>query len=158
MVYSTYKQQRIMFHYLQGHKVPTICRLLQEEHLGASRVEIDKFLKKFRETGTIARRPGSGCPSKVTEEIKSLDDETSAVQLHRLLSSSGYSISLRTIRKGAGAESFIVSIADHDSTFAFFFGSIGRQRGGCPRCAGAGTELGYRGAVSYIGREFEYCR
>ena len=102
MVYSTYKQQRILFHYLQGHKVPTICRLLQEEHLGASRVGIDKFLKKFRETGTIARRPGSDCPSKVTEEIKSLveahvrlDDETSAMQLHRLLSSSGYSISIQ---------------------------------------------------------------
>ena len=86
MVYSTYKQQRILFHYLQGHKAPTICRLLQEEHLGASRVGIDKFLKKFRETGTIARRPGSGRPSEVTAEIKSLveaqmrlDDEMSAV-------------------------------------------------------------------------------
>ena len=65
-----------------------------------------KSYKRFRETGTIARRPGSGRPSKVTEEIKSLvhveaqmclDDEMPAVQLHRLLSSSGYSISLRTI-------------------------------------------------------------
>ena len=63
-----------------------------------------KFLKKLRETGTIARQVGSGRPSKITTEIKSLvehqmrvDDETSAIQLHRLLTEKGYNLSRRTI-------------------------------------------------------------
>ena len=73
-----------MFHYRQGHKAPTICRLLQEEYLGASRVGIDKFLKKFRETATIARTPGSGRPSKVTEEIKSLVEARCVLMTKRL--------------------------------------------------------------------------
>ena len=44
---------------------------------------------KFYDTGSIARQPGSGRPSKVTAEIKELveaqmrlDDETTAFQLH----------------------------------------------------------------------------
>ena len=57
-----------------------------------------KFIKKFEETGTITRRVGSGWPSKITAEIKQivedqmrLDDETTAVQLYRLLKDKGYS-------------------------------------------------------------------
>ena len=45
-----------------------------------------------RRTGRISRKPGSGRPSKVTDEIKKIvddqmekDDETSTVQLHSLL-------------------------------------------------------------------------
>ena len=55
-----------------------------------------KFLLKFEETGSIARRVGSGRPSKVTSKIKQIveeqmrrDDETTAYQLHRLLSEKG---------------------------------------------------------------------
>ncbi len=51
-----------------------------------------------------ARTPGSGRPSKVTEEIKAVvdaqmleDDETTAYQLHFLLVSRGYRLSLRTV-------------------------------------------------------------
>ena len=84
--------------------VPTIATLLQEEQLKASRVGIAKFLKHYQDTGTIARKPGSGRPSKITAEIKRIvneqmmrDDETTAHQLHRLLASKGYNISLRTI-------------------------------------------------------------
>ena len=51
MVFSTYKQQRILVHYSHGYKAPTIAKLLQEENLRASRVGIAKFLKKFNETG-----------------------------------------------------------------------------------------------------------
>lgn len=104
MVYSTYKRQRILSHYFNGHKAPTIAKCLQEEGLKASRVRIAKFLTKFQETGSIGRRLGSSRPSKITAEIKRiveeqmhLDDETTAHQLHKLLKSKGYSIFLRTI-------------------------------------------------------------
>ena len=70
----------------------------------ASRVGIAKFWRKFEETGSIGRRPGSGRPSKITAEIKALvedqmrkDDETTAYQLHGFLVSQGYQISHRTI-------------------------------------------------------------
>ena len=65
---------------------------------------IAKFLKHYEETGSIGRRPGSGRPSKATEEIKQfvneqmrLDDETTAYQLHQMLIQRGHAISLRTI-------------------------------------------------------------
>ena len=77
---------------------------LRKEGLKCSRVGVYKFLKKYEETGSIRRRVGSGRPSKITAEIKQIveeqmraDDETTAYQLHRLLTEKGYSISLRTI-------------------------------------------------------------
>ena len=77
---------------------------MHEENLKASCVGITKFLKKYKETGCIGRRSGSGRPSKITAEIKTIvneqmrkDDETTAMQLHTLLVSRGYGISLRTI-------------------------------------------------------------
>lgn len=103
-MYSEYKLQRILHHKLRGFRAPTICRLLEEEGLRASRVGIAKFLRKFQETGNIGRKLGSGRPSKVTAEIKAfveqrmrVDDETTAVQLHALLTAHGYNVSLRTI-------------------------------------------------------------
>ena len=104
MVFSTYKKQRILYFASLGLKPPAISKELQKEKLKCSRVGVHKFLKRYRETGSIARRVGSGRPSKVTAEIKQivedqmrLDDETTAYQLHRLLTEKGYSISLRTI-------------------------------------------------------------
>ncbi len=56
--------------------------------------------------------PGSGRPTKITEEVKKIveeqmqkDDETTASQLHRLLIDKGHPLSLRTIlrcRTGLG--------------------------------------------------------
>ncbi len=104
MVFSNYKKQRILYYYFKGYKAPTISRLLREEKLSASRVGIAKFLKKYKETGCIARTAGSGRPSKITEEIKALadakmreDDKKTAYQLHALLVEHDYQISLRTI-------------------------------------------------------------
>lgn len=105
MVYGTYKKQRILYLRSQGLKAPTIAKMLREEEkLSCTRVGVAKFLKKFDETGSLNRRSGSGQPSKITAEIKAIveeqmqrDDETTAVQLHRLLNDRGYSISLRTI-------------------------------------------------------------
>ena len=69
-----------------------------------SRSGICKFIRRYKETGSIGRRPGSGRPSKITEEIKQIveeqmrkDDETSAFQLHALLLSRGHYLSIRTI-------------------------------------------------------------
>ena len=84
---------------LSSTKVQTFHYVLQ-----ASRRGIGKFLQKYLETDTIGRRPGSGRPTKITAEIKAIveeqmrtDDEITAVQLHALLKSKGYDISLRTI-------------------------------------------------------------
>lgn len=104
MVYSTYKKQRILYLYSQGYRPPTITKMLNEENLKCSRVGVYKFLKLYNATRSISRRVGSGRPSKITAEIKQLveqqmriDDETTAYQLHRMLTEKGYSISLRTI-------------------------------------------------------------
>ena len=104
MYSTTYQKQRILFFYYQGWKAPTIAKRLKEEGLSGSRRGIDKFLKRFQETGSIARQPGQGRPSKITSEIKEmveaqmwLDDETMAIQLHQLLISRGYNISKRTV-------------------------------------------------------------
>ena len=104
MVYSSYKKQRILCLYFGGYKPPTIAKLLREEGMQVSRRGVDKFIQRYRQTGTIARKPGSGHPSKITSEIKAIvdeqmrtDDETTAIQLHVLLKSKGYDISLRTI-------------------------------------------------------------
>ena len=65
---------------------------------------MDKFLKKYRETGSIVRRPGSWRPSKVMREVKRLveqqmrlNDKTTVYQLHELLKTHGISISLCTV-------------------------------------------------------------
>ena len=98
MVYSAYKKQRILHFYSKGYKALTIQKFLAAENLVCSRVGIAKFIKVFERTA------GSGRPSKVTREVKELveqqmrlDDETTAYQLHQLLTNAGYSISLRTI-------------------------------------------------------------
>ena len=104
MVFTTYKRIRILHYHFQGYKPSAISRNLRAENLTASKRGIAKFLKKYEETGSIARRPGSGRPSKVTAAVKSLveeqmkrDDETTAHQLHVLLKSKGFNLSLRTV-------------------------------------------------------------
>ena len=104
MVFDDYTKQRILFFFFQGYRAPTIGKRLEEEGIIASRRGVLKFLKRYLSTGTIGRRPGSGGKTKITEEVKKivdeqmdLDDETTATQLHVLLVSLGYNLSLRTI-------------------------------------------------------------
>lgn len=104
MVYSWYTKKRIIYYYERGYRAPSIASLLLEEDIVASRVGISKLISKYRETGTIVRRPGSGRPTVITPEIKALveekmraDDETTAEQLHSLLTSRGIRISKKTI-------------------------------------------------------------
>ena len=91
---------------MEGHKAPTITRLLQEEGVKVSRVGISKFLTKFEETGSIGRIEDRIWETvKITPETKKLvedqthsDVETTVYQLHKLLMSKDNStyISLRT--------------------------------------------------------------
>ena len=78
--------------------------LLKEEGFRASYSGVAKFLTRFEASGSISRRPGSGRPPKVTDAVRSTierqmetDNETTAVQLHTVLASSGHAISLTTI-------------------------------------------------------------
>lgn len=71
-----------------GYRPPTICLLLQKEHFQASSMGVAKFISKFIETGSLARKPGSGQPSKIPIKMKAIvearmrdDDETTAYQL-----------------------------------------------------------------------------
>ena len=105
MVYSWYEKRRILYYHQCGKLPPTIAKLLEEEGtIKTSRAGVAKFIKKFELTGSIARTPGSGRPSKITTEIKQIveekmrqDDETTAMQLHTLLVGTGYNLSKRTI-------------------------------------------------------------
>ena len=72
MVYSWYKQQKIIYFYRLGYQAPTICQLLREESLKATRQGITKVFKKFEETHSLARAPGLGRPSKITDAVKAL--------------------------------------------------------------------------------------
>ena len=80
----------------QGCISRNIRNLLLGEGLIVSHVGIYRFLKRFEKCGTLARRRGSGRPSKITDEVKrieeaqmQLDDETTAVQLRALLAQKG---------------------------------------------------------------------
>ena len=104
MVFSDYIKQRIVFYYHGRLKPPTIARCLSEEGITASRMGIHKFLRKYTTSGSIARRQGSGRRSKLTDDIKKLvdekmheDDETTAMQLHQMLTVRGYAISKMTV-------------------------------------------------------------
>ena len=77
---------------------------MEEENIPVTRVGVHEVLRRFSETGCLMRCPGSGRRSKITMEIKRvveaqmrLDDETTAHQLHALLESKGYNLSLKTI-------------------------------------------------------------
>ena len=86
-------------------KAPSITKILvQEEKLPVTRAGVHDFLKRYEAYGCLLRRPGSGRPNKIIAEVKriveaqmQLDDETIAQQLHALLTSKGYALSVNTI-------------------------------------------------------------
>ena len=88
MMYSTFKQQRILYFSSLVHKSTTILSLLRNEGLTVSRSGVVRLLNKYRQTGSIRHRPGSGHPTKITSEVlqivqeqMQLDDEITAIQL-----------------------------------------------------------------------------
>ena len=86
MVFSTYKRQRILALASEGLKAPAIVKNLQKENLQCSRVGVHKFLVKYQETGSIARRVGSGRQTKVTAEIKQIVEEQMRMTRRRRIS------------------------------------------------------------------------
>ena len=75
MVYSTYKKQRILYHRFKGLKAPTIAKILvEEEGLSVTRQGVLSFLKRYRETRTIGRRPGNGRPCVISEDVRKIEE------------------------------------------------------------------------------------
>lgn len=104
MVFSEYQKQRMLHYYFLGYRAPTIAAMLKKERVKAGRKGVHQFIRRYRQTGSIARRPGSGPKPKITSEIMQvveqqmrLDDKTTVMQLHRLIEEKGYSMSLRTV-------------------------------------------------------------
>ena len=105
MVFSDYTKQRILFFYsLVGYRPSRIACLLAVEGITVSSPGIAKFITHYMATGSIVRQPGSGRKTVISSEIKRLvedqmhsDDETTASQLHVILTRLGYKLSLRTI-------------------------------------------------------------
>ena len=104
MVLSTYEKQRVLFYCYEGLCPSQIQSVLKIEDIFTTRQTVTHFIKRFLETKSICRKEGSGRPSKITDQVLELveeqmrkDDETTAVQLHSLLTLHGISISLSTI-------------------------------------------------------------
>ena len=104
MVLSSYQQQRLLHYYFLGKRSTSIARLLHEEAIVVNRSLVYKFIKKFKEMKSITRCPGSEHPTKITPNIlhivenqMQLDNETTAIQLQRLLVEAGHPLSLKTI-------------------------------------------------------------
>ena len=102
--YSDYTKQVVIYHHRQGLKPGNILRKLKQEGIKATRRGITKFLAKFIESGSVARKPGSGRPSKVTAAVRKIidetmrtDDETTAKELQRQLPTRGHHLSRTTI-------------------------------------------------------------
>lgn len=88
----------------KGYKSTAIVRELEEEGVRVSVSGVCRLIKKYKTTGSIARLPGSGRPPKITREVlvlverqMTLDDETTATQLEKLLRDKGYPLCLQTI-------------------------------------------------------------
>lgn len=104
MPYTNYVKLRILHFYNQGLKPYTIAKVLDSEGIQVSHFGVHKFLIMYQETGSVERRPGSGCMSKVSNRVRELvdeqmqrDDESMAYQLHQMLIENGVVISLHTI-------------------------------------------------------------
>jgi transposase len=104
MVYTEYTKKRIVFYHAKGYKAPTIAKLLLDEGIEVSQRGVSNFLVRVEQTGSVARRPGSGQPRKRAEEVKEIvehtmraDDETTAKELKEKLPNGGYVLSEMTV-------------------------------------------------------------
>ena len=99
-------KQRILHHRNQGYRSYSIAEMLKQEGIYTSRKSVWRFIKQYTITGPTEQKSGLGRPTKVTPAILAIveqkmaeDDETTAVQLHKLLTEKGHSISISTIMR-----------------------------------------------------------
>ena len=105
MVLSYYSKQRILNLVCKGYRVSAIQEcLVLEDGIRVSKQGVRQFLRHFSIYKTIARKPGSGLPPKLTsavqqmiEDAMKVDDETTATQLQAMLASRMIYVSLATI-------------------------------------------------------------
>ena len=98
MVYSEYTKRRFLFHNSGKLSVNDIVKALLEE------AGVWKFLRKYKESGGIGRKPGSGTHSKVDERIKKIvdkaledDNESTGMELSKIVKENGYNLSISTV-------------------------------------------------------------
>ena len=105
MVLSAHTKQRIIQLYL-ARKISygRIAEILKAEGLKASKKSVWMTVQRYQSHGTTLRKPGSGRPFKLRPEILKIiedrlneDDETTAVQLKKMLGERGYDVSKQTI-------------------------------------------------------------
>ena len=105
MVFSSYVKQRILSLHWRGHKTSEIVEyLVLEDLIRISKQDVRQFIKRFRRYNSIARKPGSGLPPKLSPAVQNIieltmrnDDETTATQLQAMLASQNIYVSLATI-------------------------------------------------------------
>ena len=106
-VLSKYAKQRIVALKGEGLNHCGVVHALRREGISTSRHTVRRFYLRYREDGTINRRPGSGRPLKLAElslvmveQLMRQDDETTATQIHSFLVHNGVDVSLTTILSG----------------------------------------------------------
>ena len=104
MVLSDYTKLRILNLHWQGYKISAIVEFLVLEDITISKQGARQFLKRYKDRGTIARKPGSGMASRLSPANQQIimqameeDDETTATQLQVELASHRVYVSLATI-------------------------------------------------------------
>ena len=105
MVLSDYAKQRILSLHWRGLKVSSIVEyLVLEDGIRVSKQGVRQFLKRYQHYRTIARKPGSGIPPKLSPAVQQLieramreDDETTATQIQAILARYHIYVSLATI-------------------------------------------------------------
>ena len=86
LAHSCYTKQVVIYHHRQGLKPGDISRKLQQEGTKATRRGIAKFLSKFIESASVARKPGSGRPSKRNGPCNGMDRGTERNVFRKTLS------------------------------------------------------------------------
>ena len=101
---NLYKKERVVFYAAQGLHAAAISRALANEGIMYSATSISRVLMKLSNGQSIARKPGPGRPTKISQQVKDLiedqmqkDDETTASELNRLLQANGIKVSHSTI-------------------------------------------------------------
>ena len=104
MVYSDYVKQRILVYYRCKKNCAEIAWCLAEEGYSVTKVGIAKFLRRYKETGSISCKPGMSWESKVTASIRDTienqmekDGETTGKKLVKILKTEGVEASVSNV-------------------------------------------------------------